>query len=297
MERVDWQRIEVFLRVAEEGSFTRAAQVLGTSQPTVSRHVHALEEELGITLFARHARGFDLTDQGEALLESARQVDAGVQTFVRRASGLTSQLGGAVRISASEPVAAYHLTRFVARFRREHPTVEIELLAESRSSDLMRREADIAVRMFRPRQLDLIARRVGEIPVGLFAHRDYLDRYGTPGAPDELCEHVLIGYDADPTGFESLAEYGIGRDDFSLRTDSLVTQLEAILAGVGVGGAQVPLMAQHAEVLPVLGELSLPALPLWLAVHRDLRHSPAISAVFDGLAAFLSQPEGPSYSQ
>ncbi len=288
MNDIDWQLIEVFLRVAQQGSFTRAAELLGTSQPTVSRQIHALEESLGVALFARHARGFELTDRGEALLESARQVEDGVQTFFRRATGLTSEINGTVRLSASEPVAVYHLTEFLAGFLPEHPTINVEIVADNRPSDLLRREADIAVRMFQPTQLDLVVRRVGDIELGFFAHEDYLARRGTPVRLEELVDHTLIGYDADSTGFEFLDEYGIGREHFALRSDSLLTQFEAIIAGVGIGGAQVPVIRRFPRMRRLFEDIDVPAARVWLAVHRDLRHSPTIRAVFDALADFFA---------
>ena len=286
---MDWQLIEVFLRVAQEGSFTKAAEVLGTSQPTVSRQVRALEESLGVTLFARHARGFELTEMGRGLLETAREVDSGVQAFLRHASGMNQAIGGDVRISASEPVAAYLLTPFVAEFLAHHPEISLEVVAENRPTDLLRRHADIAVRMFRPRLLDLIARKIGAIPLAFYAHQDYLARRGTPNHPSELKDHVLIGYDRDDTGFEILNEFGIDRTHFALRTDSLVTQFEAIAAGVGIGGAQAPIMEARPGICRILPEVGLRYAPVWLAIHSDLRTNPTIRVVYDNLVDYFTR--------
>ncbi len=284
---LDWQLIEVFLRVAQEGSFTAAAEALGTSQPTVSRKIRALEKSIGVSLFARHARGFELSERGQALVESARQVDLDVQTFWRRAVGMKSEVGGTVRISASEPVAAYLLPGFLAQFFADHPSIDIEVVAANKPSNLLRREADIAIRMFEPKQLDLVIRRVAELPLALFAHESYLARRGVPEHADDLRDHVTIGYDADPTGFESLAEHGLGREDLSLRTDSLVTQFEAIRAGVGIGGAQVAVAQHDEELRQVLPDVDIGTMHAWLAVHPDLRHNPTIRAVFDALATYF----------
>jgi DNA-binding transcriptional LysR family regulator len=291
MNGFDWGAIEVFLRVAEAGSFTAAAEELGTSQPTVSRQVHALEERLGVTLFARHARGFELTERGEALLETARRVESGVQTFVRRAEGARAEIGGAVRLSASEPVAAYLLMPFFERFAPRHPEIELEVVAEMRASNLLRREADIAVRMFRPEQLDLRVRRIGELPIGLFAHRSYLERAGRPTRPEELAGHMLIGDDVRTDAIDALGRAGLDveRGHFRLRSDSLVVQIEAIRGGVGIGGTQVAIGRRLAGVERVLPELVVAELPVWLAMHRDLRHSPTIRAVFEGLAEYLAE--------
>ncbi|MGM0557691.1 MAG: LysR family transcriptional regulator [Myxococcota bacterium] len=286
MNNIDWDLIEIFLVVAETGSFTAAAAELGISQPTVSRQVKALEDELDVNLFARHARGFELTDRGAALLDSARAVQQGVQTFLRRAAGVDGSPGGTVRVSAAEPVAIYLLMPFIARLQEEHSDLDVELVVENREANLLRLEADVAIRMFRPTQLDLVAQRVADLPLGFFASRDYLDRHGIPLSVDDLEDHRIIGYDRDAEPYRGLAELGIEleRSDFRLRTDSLVAQYEAVRHGVGIGGGQHAIFGSMDQVEQVLPQIDLPPLPVWLAVHQDLRHSPPVRLVVDRLA-------------
>jgi DNA-binding transcriptional LysR family regulator len=289
MNNLDWDLIEVFLVVADTGSFTAAADELGTSQPTVSRQIKALEEQLDVSLFARHARGFELTDRGHALLDSARAIEEGVQTFLRRAAGVNDNPGGSVRLSAAEPVAIYLLMPLMATIQRKYPELDIELVAENRPADLLRLEADIAVRMYRPKQLDLVAQRVAELPMGFFASRDYLDRNGLPLSADDLQRHRIIGYDRDAEPYRRLAEHGVDleRDDFSFRTDSSIAQYEAVRHGVGLGVGQVAIFSAMDQVERVLPQVELPSLPVWLAVHQDLRHSPPVRLLFDQLSEFF----------
>lgn len=195
MNSFDWALIEVFLEVARSGSFTAAAESLGTSQPTVSRQIRLLEEDLGVTLFARHARGFALTDRGEALLESARDIEQRVDTFLRRASGVTTDSRGTVRLSASTPVAVYLLMPFAAEIQESHPGLELEVVAEDRPADLLRLEADIAIRMFQPRHMDLIAKKAADISMGLYASTEYLDLHGRPESINDLKGHRAVGFD------------------------------------------------------------------------------------------------------
>lgn len=289
MNNVDWELIEVFLAVADTGSFTAAAEQLATSQPTVSRQIKTLEEQLDVTLFARHARGFELTDRGEALLDSARAVRDGVQTFLRRAAGVNEDTGGTIRISAAEPVAVYLLPPLMRRIQAKHSDLALELVVENRASNLLRLEADIAIRMFRPTQLDLIAKKAADLEMGFFASRAYLDRHGLPESADDLDGHRIVGYDRDDAPYRILHELGIdlARSDFSVRTDSQILQYEAVRHGVGIGGGQHAIFGPMHQVEHILPQLELPALPVWLAMHQDLRHSPPVRIVYDELSAFF----------
>jgi DNA-binding transcriptional LysR family regulator len=290
MNNIEWNLIEVFLVVAETGSFTAAAEELGTSQPTVSRQVKALEDQLDVQLFARHARGFELTDRGEALLDSARAVSDGVATFKRRAAGVNENTGGSVRVSASEPVAVYLLPPLIRRIQQEHAELDVEVVVANRASNLLRLEADIAIRMFRPTQLDLIAKKAAELPMGFFASRDYLDRHGIPQSVDDFADHRIVGYDRDDAPYRVLDELGIelARSDFAFRTDSQILQYEAVRHGVGIGGGQHAIFGPMVEVEHILPQLDLPGLPVWLAMHQDLRHSPPVRLMFDRLSDFFA---------
>jgi DNA-binding transcriptional LysR family regulator len=289
MNDIDWNLLRTFLRVAEEGSFTGAAEVLGISQPTVSRQMQQLEETLSVPLFIRHARGFELTDRGQDLLAAAREVEQGVAGFLRRAGGLTREVRGAVRISASGPVAVHILPPCLASLRQDYPELTFELVVDNKASNLLRREADIAVRLFRPEQLDIVCTRAGEAEVGLCASRDYLDRRGRPTSVAELAGHDIIGEDRGTQVDAALAKMGLSPEptDYSLRTDSYLAHLSAIRAGLGIGGAQIDLFADDPHVERVLPELTLGAMPFWVAMHGEVRNSAAIRVVYDALVDYL----------
>ncbi len=290
MNGLDWNLLRVFAAVAEEGSLSAAARGLGLSQPTVGRHVAQLEDAVGASLFARHPRGLALTERGTALYESARQVRAGVDRFSRQAAGLGQGLEGTVRLSASEVVATWVLPRLLVGVRRRWPRIQLELVADNSPSNLLRRDADIAVRMFRPEQQDLVARKVADAAIGLYASPDYLETWGTPTGLEDLAQHSFMGFDRDDLAVRTLRGLGLGvkREDFAVRSDCQTLHVEAARAGLAVAGVQRALARRFAELVPVLEDLPLPALPVWLVAHADVRRSARVRAVFDALAEGLA---------
>ncbi len=292
MPQFDWSLIRSFLAVLEHGSLMGAARVLHTSQPTVGRHVVELESQLGVVLFERTGRGLVPTAIGLHLAQSARTMEDGARELSRTLSGAESQTSGTVRITASVPVAVTLLPQLLVQMRQELPDIQIELVSSNLVSNLLRREADIAVRMVRPEQGTLVARKIGNVALGGFAHRSYLARKGSLRAPTDLLAHDLIGSDTDTAilqGFAALG-YPVGREAFVLRTDDLIAQWQAVRAGLGVGFVANYLARTDPEVVPVLaGQLPVPPLPMWLAVHREIRTSRRIRAVYDFLAASLPQ--------
>ena len=192
---LDWSLVRAFLAVAEHGSLSGAARALGSSQPTLGRQVRAIQKTLGLELFRRHDRGLSLTDAGEGLLPAARAMRQAAHDIELAATGRGQALEGTVRVTSSVVVATHHLPRVIVELRRAEPLIAVELVASDETSNLHFREADIAVRMFRPTQLDLITRKLGESPIVATAHESYLARRGTPRTPDELRQHDLIGFD------------------------------------------------------------------------------------------------------
>jgi DNA-binding transcriptional LysR family regulator len=191
----DWSHVRAFLAVAEHGSLSAAARALGTSQPTVGRQVHAMEAAAGTAMFERRARGMVLTAAGADLLEPARDMAKAAGQLALRAAGAGSAIGGTVRITASVFSSHHILPPILARVRAAEPEIAIELVASDTTENLLYREADIAVRMYRPRQLDIVTRHIGDLPLGIFGARHYLDRAGRPGSPDDLLSHQFVGYD------------------------------------------------------------------------------------------------------
>lgn len=285
-QEIGWELYRSFLGVLKEGSLSGAARALGITQPTVGRHVAALEKALGVVLFTRSQLGLMPTELALALRSYAEAMESTAASLARAASSQGEGVRGVVRVSASDVIGVEVLPPIVARLRERHPDLKVELVLTNRVQDLLRREADIAVRMTPPRQEQLVARRVARIELGLHATKEYLSRQGTPRNARDLENHSLIGYD-QPTDFirrvgKTLP--GLRRDGFSLRTDSDLAQLALIRCGAGIGFCQVPLARRDASLRRVLAKAYSLHLETWVTMHEDLRGSPRCRATFDALA-------------
>ncbi|MDO8458379.1 MAG: LysR family transcriptional regulator [Burkholderiaceae bacterium] len=285
----DWHLIRSFLAALDAGSLLGAAKVLKTSQPTVGRHVAELESQLGVVLFERTGRGLQPTTVALSLADSARAMESGALQLGRRLSSAQAQVQGTVRITASQPVACHLLPPILASMRDELPDIQVELVSSNEVSNLLRREADIAVRMVQPDQATLIAKKLGQVGVGVYAHKKYVARCGAPQLPDDLLQHTLIGFDVDDTMIRGFASYGqvLTKASFALRSDDLIVQWQALRAGCGIGFVADYMARNEPDLVKLLPMLVIPPLPMWLAVHREIRSSKRIRAVFDYLAAAL----------
>jgi DNA-binding transcriptional LysR family regulator len=285
----DWTLVRSFLAALEQGSLLGAAKVIKASQPTVGRHIAELESQLGVVLFERTGRGLLPTDMALRLAEAARAMEAGAHQMARSVSGADGANGsvvGTVRLTASQPVACFLLPPLLAQMRLALPDVQVELVASNAVSNLLRREADIAVRMVQPDQATLVAKRVGKVSLSACAHHDYLRRRGVPRQPTDLLAHELIGADRNDDilkGFAAMG-YPVTREHFAFRTDDLIASWEAVRAGLGVGFMADYLIRADSAVVPLLPMLKIPPLPVWLTVHREIRTSRRIRAVYDFLA-------------
>jgi len=288
---IGWELYRSFLGVLKEGSLSGAARSLGVAQPTIGRHVAALEKALGLALFTRSPTGLLPTESALALRSHAEAMESTAAALVRTAASQGDGVRGVVRITASEVIGVEVLPPIVGRLHAEHPELKIELVLTNRVQDLLRREADIAVRMTPPRQETLVARRVGHIELGLHATRQYLERRGTPRTTAELARHAIIGFD-QPNAFIRSAGKSLpafSRDLFSLRTDNDLAQLALIRAGAGIGLCQVPLARRDPTLVRVLPrQVSLP-LETWITLHEDLRNRPSCRVTFEALVAGLSR--------
>ena len=287
----NWSLVQSFLAALDQGSLLGAARVLHTSQPTVGRHIAELETQLGVVLFERTGRGLQPTPTALQLAESARTMEAGAHQLARSVSGAEAGVAGTVRITASQPVACVLLPPVLARMRQALPDVQVELVASNEVTNLLRREADIALRMVRPGQASLVARRIGTVTLGAYAHRDYLRRKGTPRLPADLLQHELVGADRNEDilrGFTALGT-AVERQHFAFRTDDLIAYWEGVRAGLGIGFVADYVARTDPGVVPVLPQLPLPELPIWLTVHREIRTSRRIRAVYDFLAQEVPQ--------
>lgn len=281
----DWTLVRSFLAALDQGSLLGAARVLQSSQPTIGRHIAELESQLGVVLFERTGRGLKPLAMALRLAEAARAMEAGAHQLQRSVSSLDDAISGTVRITASQTVACAMLPPLLSRLQQELPGIQIELVSSNEVSNLLRREADIAVRMVQPDQASLVAKRIGKMAIGAYAHRSYLQRAGTPREPSELLVHALIGSDKNEDilrGFAALG-YPVKREHFSFRSDDLMAHWHAVRSGLGIGFIADYLARTDADVVNVLPMLKIPALPIWLAVHREIRTSKRIRAVYDFL--------------
>ncbi|MBM3363149.1 MAG: LysR family transcriptional regulator [Betaproteobacteria bacterium] len=285
----DWSLVRSFLAVLEQGSLLAAARQLRSSQPTIGRHVKELEAQLGLVLFERTGRGLLPTEAALRLADSARTMQSGADQLARSVVGSDRSASGTVRITASQPVACYVLPPLLAQMRLTLPEVQVELVASNAVSNLLRREADIAVRMVQAEQATIIARRVGKVALRACAHQDYLRRRGLPRHPSDLLSHDLIGGDRSEETLRGFAARGfaVTREQFAFRTDDLIVVWQAVRAGLGVGFVSEHLIRTEPSVVPLLPKLKIEPLPVWLAVHKEIRASKRIRAVYDFLSEAL----------
>jgi DNA-binding transcriptional LysR family regulator len=281
----NWDYYRTFLAVAKEGSLSAAARALGLTQPTVGRHIDALEQSLGVHLFTRSPHGLLTTEAADELMPFARQLASNAAALLRAASGQSESVRGTVRISASEAVGVEVLPPILADLHAANPELTIELSLSDSVEDLLRQEADIAVRMVEPKQEALVTRRIGSIPLGFHAHRHYLEARGMPASLSDLAGHSIIGFDRE-TAFiramrKRLPELDAVR--FALKTDNNIAQLAAIRAGFGIGICQIGIARRDPDLVRVLPKEFEFSLDTYLAMHENLRNTPRCRVTFDAL--------------
>ncbi|MEQ9447718.1 MAG: LysR family transcriptional regulator, partial [Rhodospirillaceae bacterium] len=233
MNNLDWSILRDFIAVAETGSFSKAAKRLRVSQPTLSRRIAALEEQLNGHLFQRTPKGLLLTEAGESVLIGARRVEEEALAIERQADAARQTLTGTVRIAATEGLGTIWLPEKIAAFHDTYPGVCVEVLVDNRAANLVRREADIALRMFRPDQPDLIAKRLGEVVMGMYGATAYFARHGKPERIAHLKQHYLVGFDESMTHSNSAVqrlEKCFSPEKIIHRSSSFNGQLSAVRA-------------------------------------------------------------------
>ncbi|MBL4893062.1 MAG: LysR family transcriptional regulator [Rhizobiaceae bacterium] len=287
----EWSHLQSFVAIAEHRSLSGAARALGGSQPTMGRHIAALEKSLNVLLFDRTADGLDLTPTGLDLLEHARQMADAAGRFSLVAEGRSQAVAGTIRITASEIVATYILPDILTRLHSQEPEIAIELVASDRAENLLQREADIAVRMYRPTQADVYTRKIGELKLGMNAAPSYLENHGPTKTQDDITGHDFIGYDRNDLIIQGFKAMGmeVDRDFFPFRSDNQVVCWRMAIAGFGIGFNQRCIGDYDARVRRVFAAIPLPSLPVWLTAHAELKTSRRVRLVFDFLAQEMSQ--------
>lgn len=286
----DWTLIRSFLAVMEAGSLLGASKRLHTTQPTIGRHIAQLESQLGCALFERTGRGLSPTRVALRIAEDAQRMADGAHAVARALYSLREDVSGSVRISASQTMAYVVLPEIVQRLRSVHPQIHVEIQSTNAVANLLRREADIAVRMLAPEQGSVVARRLGVSKVSAYASRDYFQRRGQPVRPAELLQHDLIGLIDDDVLLRGFAEGGVTatRENFQVRTDDQLVVWQLVRAGLGIGFLTDSIAQRDPSLVRVLPEVG-PVMPVWLVVHNEIRGNPAIRVVFDFLASELER--------
>jgi DNA-binding transcriptional LysR family regulator len=290
LENLDWALWRSFLAILREGSLSGAARALGVAHPTARRHLDELEARLDEPLFIRSPSGLVATELAHSLREAALAMESAAALLVRTASADGGAVAGAVRIAASEIIGVEVLPPILSALKLEHPELSFELSLSNSIEDVLRHDADIAVRMTRPAQDSLVARKLGLISVGLYAHESWIKRHGMPGSLVELiASGTLIGYDRDPAIIRTLAADGIQASSaaFGWRSDSDLAQLSAVRAGFGVGVCQQAIAARDPKLQRVLADWTH-ALEIWLVTHPNLRNLRRVRATLDSLARGLA---------
>lgn len=284
-----WHLYRSLLAVVREGSLSAAARRLKLTQPTIGRHIEELEADLGRALFTRSQTGLSPTPAALAAVPLAEAMEAAAAAVVRAAERGASEAEGTVRITASEVMGCEVLPPLLAAIRNTHPRIVLELTMSNRHDNLLRRDADVAVRMGRPTQAALLARRIGEVRLGFYAHTDLIARAGTPTSLDDLRRFDLIGFDRDDVSARAVIKgsFAIDRSWFSFRADSDVAQMAAVRAGLGIGVMQIGIAQRTPELVPVLANAFSFTLEMWLAMHEDHREDGPVRLVYDGLAHAL----------
>lgn len=286
----DWPLIPSFIAVAQTGSLSAAARKLGRSQPSLGRDIRTLEDTLGVVLFERHARGLALSEIGNSLLPIASQIQDAMGAFALTAAGKSSETGGTVRITASVFASHFLLPPVLARIRQAAPEIQLDLLPSDESENLLFHEADIAVRMYRPTQLDIIAKHIKTLDLGLFAARSYLDRVGWPDTLQDVMQHDLVGFDSNDLMVNSMREQGwpVSRDDFVVRCDDQAAYWHLVRAGCGIGFSQRTVGAADPDMVELNVGTDIGKIEMWLAAHKAMRQTPRIRRVWDLLVRELS---------
>jgi DNA-binding transcriptional LysR family regulator len=289
MASTDWDLFQSLHAVMEAGSLSAGAKLRGLTQPTLGRHIEALERRLGAPLFVRSPRGLQPTELALELKPHLLEMSAAADAALRDASGAASSVTGSIRITASHMVSVEVLPPILTAFREEHPGVVIELLASNANEDLSRRVADIAVRMSPPTQGALVAKKVGDIDLGFYAAQGYVDRHGMPMSFDDLQDHAVIGFDSPAYTITELPGMNrpVGREIFSFRSDNDLAQFGALRAGFGVGVCQT-VMGKRYGLTRVMPNVVPWRLTTWVVMHENLKASHRMRLMFDHLVAGLT---------
>ena len=289
MNELDWNQLKAFLATAESGSLSAAARKLGLTQPTLSRQVAAIEKAMGVTLFERVGKAMALTTTGLDLLEHARAMGTAAEALNLAATGRSQAVGGVVSVSATDAVAAYLVPPLVRKLRDQDPGITVEVIASNALSDLLRREADIAIRHVKPEQPELIARLVRDASACFYASEDWVQANGHPRTAADAANLPFVGYEPGGQYLAYLQQHGlpVTKANFSCHAEQSVANWALVRAGMGIGAMMDEIARQTPGVVRVLDDVPPVQFPIWLVSHRELRTSRRIRVVFEALVEGL----------
>jgi len=286
--KFDWNRARAFLVTAEEGSLAAAARALDMKQPTLGRQVAALEEEIGVDLFTRRGRGLELTPNGIKLVEHVRAMGDAANQFALSATGRSDIVEGNICITTTEVLATFTLPPMIQKLRQSEPGIEIEVVSTNDESNLNRREADIAIRSFRPSQRELIAKKLFDAKGHLYAATSYLKRLGNPKSIAELNNAYFIDFEKSGRLLSLLNNQGfdLGPHNFPVVTRNSIVQWELVKLGVAISGT----LEQIGDSEPLVERVVAPGLApitaeIWIVTHKELRTNRRVRTVFDFLVS------------
>lgn len=294
---MDWDKLRVFHAVAEAGSFTHAGETLNLSQSAVSRQIHALEDSLGVMLFHRHARGLILTEQGELLNNTVREIFVKLVMTEAMLSESKDRPQGPLKVTTTVAFGSTWLTPQIKDFLELYPEVEISLVLLDTELDLSMREADCAIRFSPPRQPDLIQKQIKTLNSKLYASPEYLKRHGMPRTPDDLDRHRVIVYGEDmpqPTAtINWLLEVGASgeRRRPVLRVNNIYGIYRAVMSGLGIAALPSYMNRLTSNLVQVLPEVEGPDSTCYFVYPEELRASKRISVFRDFLVARMMQEQ------
>ena len=287
----DWNHIRAFLATVEHGSLSGAARALKQTQPTLSRQITALEEALHLTLFERGPRVMQITEAGSQLLAHVEEMANAATQISRVAAGQSQAVEGTVRITSSDALAAYTLPRCVTSLRQTYPGITIELVPNNEMTDLTRREADIAIRHARPEQPDLVAKRIADIEVSLFASESYLAELGNLTDPGDFAKANFIGYGSPERLVPQVLAMGfpVTKDNFGVTTSNGCAMYELAREGAGIAFLPTILAEGRLGLERILPDSPTFNMETWLVTHREIQTSRRIRLTFDHLAEALAK--------
>lgn len=288
---LSWDDLKYFLAMSEHGSLSATAPKLNVSQPTLSRRLTALEEAVGAELFARTRNGLELTGLGEQLVDHIKHMSDDVHAIERLITGRDEALKGNVVISAIEIIGAEWLIKYIRPFRDQYPGISVDVKVENSPADLLRREADIAMRMFRPEQNDLIAKKTITMNYGFYASKDYIERKGKPETLNNLKNHdIILPHDEILAYTNTYSRKNmLNNNSAAFRSNNMLALSTAVREGYGIGAYSCFLASQDDNLVRLFDNHVVLSADIWLVSHADLKRSARIRAMFDYLGDILQE--------